>query len=314
MENKVRIKIGEIEFEAEGASEVIERERSIFFSEVLPAAVDAITRTKIYNENQIVSQSSQETLTTNALCYKDQMPVDISANTDLSRTSLAMFLNDKGDLIESTFVIMAAYFDEKKNGNKTFTIKNVEQYYTDARRVKSSNISAELSSLVKKSYIMEADGFENKKPKHYTLTDSGIYFVENYKPKVIPEKSKSKNSHKARPKATSLYASLSADDLNLPNYPEIKKLKSFKEQMMLIMYIVINENKGDSFSVSDIQYLLTDIIGLPATAGQVGGVFNDNKTWFKTEPDETNKRSNRKILLQGGKDFAQSLIAKFQTN
>ena len=46
MNNKVKFKIGEIEFEAEGSSEVVERERNVFLNSLLPAAVDAIVRTR----------------------------------------------------------------------------------------------------------------------------------------------------------------------------------------------------------------------------------------------------------------------------
>ena len=46
MENHVKFKIGEIEFEAEGSAEVVERERNVFLNVLLPAAVDAIVRTR----------------------------------------------------------------------------------------------------------------------------------------------------------------------------------------------------------------------------------------------------------------------------
>ena len=42
MTNKVRIKMGPIEFEAEGDSELIERERAQFFS-LLPQAIVAVS-------------------------------------------------------------------------------------------------------------------------------------------------------------------------------------------------------------------------------------------------------------------------------
>ena len=51
MENKVKFKIGEIEFEAEGSAEVIEREREVFMNALLPASVEAIVKTRDVDKN-----------------------------------------------------------------------------------------------------------------------------------------------------------------------------------------------------------------------------------------------------------------------
>ena len=101
---------------------------------------------------------------------------------------------------------------------------------------------------------------------------------------------------------------MNPDELNLSNYPGINKLNNFKEQMLMIMYIVSNEGKGESFSVTDIQCLMTDILGLPASRDQINGVFKNNKTWFKKEEDSDNKRAYKRRLLQGAKDFIIKLI------
>lgn len=58
MENRVKFKIGEIEFEAEGSAEVIERERNVFMNALLPAAVDAIVRTRgVDSANQYIENN-----------------------------------------------------------------------------------------------------------------------------------------------------------------------------------------------------------------------------------------------------------------
>lgn len=58
MENRVKFKIGEIEFEAEGSAEVIERERNVFMNALLPAAVDAIVRTRgVESANQYIENN-----------------------------------------------------------------------------------------------------------------------------------------------------------------------------------------------------------------------------------------------------------------
>ena len=114
---------------------------------------------------------------------------------------------------------------------------------------------------------------------------------------------------KKQAKADSVYATLSADDLNLKNYPDIKLFKDFKDKMMLVLYIVKEEGHGDEFSVLDVQFVMTDVLGFPATKGQVQGVFDRNATWFKTVEDLTNKKSVKHKLLNGALEYAKELIA-----
>ena len=156
---------------------------------------------------------------------------------------------------------------------------------------------------------MDAPDVEQKSPKLDILTSEGIKYVENYKPKTeSSDKKKLTKTRKKKSKVESVYASLCADDINLKSYPEIKSYTAFKDQMLLIMYIMVNENKGISFSTQDIECIMTDILGLPATINQIQGVFTRNKTWFKDEEDTNNPKSIKHKLLQGGKDYAMSLI------
>ena len=78
--------------------------------------------------------------------------------------------------------------------------------------------------------------------------------------------------------------------------------------MMLALYIVSIEDGRDAFSALDVQYILTDILGLPATVNQVQGVFARNPRWFQNVEDEANKKSIKHRLLNGAKDFAKQLI------
>ena len=50
-EIRVKFEIGEIKFEAEGTADLVERERSIFNNILLPAAIDAIVRTRSVGQN-----------------------------------------------------------------------------------------------------------------------------------------------------------------------------------------------------------------------------------------------------------------------
>lgn len=316
MDNKVRFKIGDIEFEAEGSADIVERERDVFLNSILPVAVEAVVKTQRISQN---SQYIEDTEAKMLLSLENQVYSDSNQdivkqtifNVDLSRTSLSSFIKNYGSISDQDFVVLAAYYDEKKNNNRSFTSDSVKQYYNDARRTKYSNNSELLRQLTIKGLIMDDPDAERKSPKQYILTNEGIAFVENYQPKEYEDKPKNPKVKKTKAKIISKYASINVDDLKLKDYPEIKRLKSFKEKMILIMYIITKENKGEWFSVSDIECLMTDILGLPATNDQISGVFKKNKSWFKSEHDSENKRAYTHKLLQGAKDFAEETISKY---
>ncbi len=311
-EIRVKFEIGEIKFEAEGSADLVERERSIFTNTLLPSAVEAIVRTRgIEKAPQYIEAINEPAMLLTS--ETDAMPeIDVPSNPltiDFARTSLSSYIKDLGVLSDQDFTLIAVYYDEKKNGVQSFTSESVKQYYVDARRGKYSNYSDLLQRLAQKGYIMDDPNSEKKIPKSYILTDVGIRYVEAYQPKENGiEKPKTAKPRKPRSKQASIYSALCADGLNLKNYPEIKSQSTFKRQMILTLYIVTVEGKGDSFSVADIQYLLTDMLGLPATKSKINGIFTRNKSWFKSEPDPNNTKAYKYKLLQGAKDFAQTII------
>ena len=60
---KLKYKVGEIEFEAEGTAEVVEQQRVNFMNAVLPAAVEAMVRTQtIVEQPTYIEPTTQPTL------------------------------------------------------------------------------------------------------------------------------------------------------------------------------------------------------------------------------------------------------------
>ena len=216
-----------------------------------------------------------------------------------------------GTLGDQDFTLFAAYFDEKKNGTKAFSIENVKQYYQEGRRTAYSNNSQLLRQLAKKGYIMDTSAPEDAKAgKYYTLTNDGIAYIEAYTPKEDSGDKKKPRAKKATNKKDSVYSTITADDLNLAAYPEVKSLSPGKEQVIMAMYIFTNENKGEWFTVDDVIYLLTNIFEIPANVDNVNGVFKRNKSWFTSRQDDNNKKAYQRKLLTGAKDFAKRLISK----
>lgn len=310
MENRVKFKVGEIEFEAEGSAEVVERERNVFLNALLPAAVDAIVRTRGREKStqyiEEVEQSSPLLVENIDTPNND----DIQLNSmDLSRTSLASFLKNYGKLSEQDFTLIAAYYDEKKNKITSFSTENVKKYYVEARRTEPSNVSMAVNQLAQKGLIMDAPNMEQKIPKQYILTVDGIKYVEEYVPKEESNEKKPTKSRKPRVKVQSIYSGLNVDELNLSIYPDVKSLKEFKEKMVLVLYIITKEKKGEWFTNNDVLCIMTDIFGEPATKDQVSGVFKREKLWFKSEYVEGNRKEVKRKLLNKGIEFAKAIIA-----
>lgn len=310
---KLKYKVGEIEFEAEGPADAVEQQRVNFMKEVLPAAVDAMVRTRaVFVQKQCIDAVAQPVmldagLPTETLDNPNQL------GNDYSRTSLSSFLKKYGPLSDQDFTLFAAYFDEKKNGTKAFSIENVKQYYQEGRRPAYSNNGMLLRALIRKGYIMDTSAPDGGKAgKYYMLTDDGISYIEKYIPKEDSgDKKKSRtNVKKSASKISEAYVSITADDLNIKNYPAVKSLPGSKEQVIMAMYIVTNEGKGEWFTVEDVIYLLVNVFEVSADNGKVNGVFRRNKSMFTSEKDSINKKALRRKLLSGAKEFAVSIINK----
>lgn len=313
---KLKYKVGEIEFEAEGPAEAVEQQRVNFMNAVLPAAVEAMVRTQTVVEHRPYIESASQPPMIEAGVKNEHLATTSSQpENDFSRTSLASFLKKYGALNEQDFTLFAAFFDEQKNGNKSFSIDDVKKYYAEARRPVPTNPSMSLNRLAEKGYIMDAPKPEDaKNGKYYMLTTDGIAYIDAYVPKEGTGEKK-----KARPKTktttsnvSDAYKSINADDLNLKNYPAVKSLSGAKEQVIMAMYIVTNEGKGEWFTVDDVIHMLINVFEVSANTKKVGGVFDRNKGLFASEQDPNNKKAYRRKLLSSAKDFALEIIANIK--
>lgn len=308
---KLKYKVGQIEFEAEGPAEAVEQQRVNFMSAVLPAAVDAMVRTQsiVEEKNYIESRTNAPLLEGKNGTVDDKL--NTSVGGDFARKSLSSYIKQYGDVNEQDFTLFAAYFYEMKNGTKAFSIEDVKKYYPEARRPLPKNPSMSLYALAQKGYIMDADPpADDKSGKWYMISDEGIAYIENYVPKEDKgEKKKTRSrTKKSGLNVSEAYVSITADDINVKNYPAIKSLSGSKEQVIMAMYIVTNEGKGEWFTVDDVIHLLVNIFEISINAKKVSGVFDRNKSMFATEQDTNNKKAYRRKLLSGAKDLAEELI------
>lgn len=310
-EIRVKFEIGEIKFEAEGSADLVERERSIFNNTLLPAAIDAIVRTRgvVQSSQYIESQDSPHPAilaTTNTVALPEQTME--KPTIDWSRMSLASFVKSKGADAHYDFILCAVYYNEKRNSVSSFSSATIKELYSEAKKPTPGNLSMSLSELVKKGLIMESPSAKGSNPKVYVLTSNGEEAVHAMKPTEYKGKKSGSKSRKQHHKAESTYSEINCDDLNLSKYPNVKLLKNFKEKMMLVLYIITNEKKGEWFTTDDVLCLLTDVFGEAATKDQVNGVFRREKMWFK--PERIDGNNIKRKLLNQGIDFAKSLTTE----
>ncbi len=311
MENqlKLKIKIGQVEFEAEGDATAVTEQRDVFIQSIVPTAssfldkIQSIEAARVA-ESPTSSQIVQNETTTPALPYSNA-----SNNIDWSRTNLVSFLNKYGELSDRDFVLFAAYYHEQQQESAyVFTVEDVKKFYSEVRRPPYCNNSDLLKRLVQKGLIMDAPNETGKNPKPYVISQDGLQYINTYTPKEKIEK-KARKVSVLRKKSESTYASLNADELNLSKYPAIKDLKSSKEQIILAMYILTIEKKGEWFKNSDIEYIMPNLFDVHVTKDTVSNAFRQ-KSWFDTQKAEDDAKSQKHRLLAQAKTFAEKIIAE----
>lgn len=174
---KVKFKIANvIEFEAEGNSEDVERERTEFLSKILPAAISAVTQTHIPAMSKDMIAVTQEN--------KDIIEVN-----ELPELSINEFLNQKGFVSQIDTAMGLIFYRERYCNCVDFSTEDLKRYFSDAKIPVPRNTSDIVGKLVSKSYIMGSDD-----KGRYKLTRTGTSYVSDY--------TKNNNSRKAKKKAS----------------------------------------------------------------------------------------------------------------
>ena len=294
---KVKFKIGEIEFEAEGLPKDVSNERNVFMNTLLPAAVEAMIRTR-------GSAIQQDYLDGSSPVVVSSTPmIGEASQAASSEQSVNEFLNQKNFSSQIDTALGLIYYNEIFRKRSSFSSEDLKQYFKEAKTKVPANVSDVINKLVGKSQIMPADekGF-------YQLTRTGKQSIELYegKPKKENKRTALKKGH-TKPTVSS-YLHITADDLNLKSYPAVKDLKGSKEQVIVAMYILTAEVNAEWFNWADLEYILENIFEVPANKKTIYGMFDKVKSWFKAEPDPATKNGVRRKLLSGAKDFAKNII------
>jgi DNA-binding PadR family transcriptional regulator len=308
---KLKYKIGEVEFEAEGLPADVEKQRDFFMQNIIPATPAIIEELNNSSQKKLLNAANENTCDKQVLLETDKVESTTQRKSDFSKMSLQEYLNEKGNLDDQNFVLFAAYFHEQNNnGDYIFSSKEVAEYYDEARRPKYSNNSELLKKLAQKGYIMDAPNCKKKSPKQYIISRSGLYYVESYtqKEKTTTQKVKGTKKNIQKTAIKSKYKEITADDLHLEKYCKLDKLNP-TEMVITVMFIFTEENKGEWFSVNDIIQILVNCFGQKLSQDQISNVFR-HKKWFSEQSCNDNKRALERKLLSEPIKMAKGIIER----
>lgn len=301
MTGRIRIKFGQIEFEAEGDTDLIEREREQFFS-FLPQAINAVSSTIMMVEqpkmlvDEILLEESENT--------HSQQTIDISSGGNLY-DSLVTFLKEKNFQNDVERVMGVAYYVDCIEKSGPITAKEIEARLLEARQGKPSNTNSFINENIKKAYLCEHPDKKDGYKAFYVLAD-GVKWCENY---TAPEniiKKRTGKSKKTKVKESDLIK-IPLDELNLDKYIDISQLDNFREQLLVVMLIYTREKNIEFFTNNDLISVLKNKFKVPATDNQISGVFRRGGTLFDKKVE--NHIAYHK-MLSGAIKEADSIITR----
>ena len=299
MSNKLHIKMGPIEFEIEGDSDLIERERTQFFN-MLPQAISAVSPVVPVPTHVVDSEiDDQPTL---LLGTEEESSVPSVKKYE----SLAEFLREKKFSTGVETVMGVAYFLQYNLNFDALTSKDIEKALDDERQNKPVNISQMLIQNIKKGYLRE---LKEKKDglKAYCVLERGKSWCERYAPAANDQRKKAAKSKTTKPAVESSLLSISVDELNMDKYCDIALLPKFNEQMLVMMLMYTREKGIEYFSFNDIASVMKAKFKIPATERKVRYAFDNGGTMF-------DKKVEKKVayhrLMQGGIKEAERIVAE----
>ncbi len=299
MSNKLHIKMGPIELEIEGDSELIAREREQFFS-LLPQAISAVTPVVPVPHQIIEAQEGEKS----PLLLAEEP--EESSVTPQKYESLAEYLKEKNYSNGVEIVMGVCYFLQYVKEFDAFTAKDVEQALDDERQNKPNNISQMLIQNIKKGYVRELKE-KREGRKAYCVLERGKSWCENYvsSPSEAKKKPVKGKTSKSTPESSLL--SIPLDELNLDKYCDITQLTKFNEQMLVLMLMYTKEKDIEYFSFNDIVSVLKVKFKIPATDRKVRYAFDSGGTMFDKKVEK--KIAYHKLMMSGIKE-AERIIAE----
>lgn len=279
-----------IEFEIESDPETIEKERKAFL-ETLPT-ITVLANNKIYEENN----TEVELIDESKVKY-------LPAQTKNITTNLNTFLHEKGFSSDIDKCLAVIYFMNEVENVESVNNQIIKERMQKAKLIIPKSISVALNGLTAKGFIqlLEQDG---NKGMNYYITQEGIKYIEEYEKKDKKGKSMRKNKT-TKKNIANRYSFLTKEMMNLEQYPEFSKLKSSKDKIMLIMYIMKEIDKGEYFTITELEYIISQIFNDKLSTDTIKGVFKNQSSakYFDKRNVENNNKVNEYKMLQSGFNY-----------
>lgn len=294
-ETKLKMKFGNIEFEIESDSETVEKERKSFL-ETLPGIISL-------SSNFIVMDSQKQ----QKVIDETRLIEDDATVPKLACVTINTFINEKGFATDNDKCLGVIYYMTTYENCDNIDSNSLKDRMREAKLVLPQNPSQCFGQLTKKGFI-QPNGEMEKGIKYYYLTEEGKNYITTY---VKKEKKKSPSIKRSPSKTIeSIYATLTREDLCLEKYPNINDIESTKDRIMLTMYLISKENKGEYFTVNDLIYIMSNIFNEKVTKDMVSGVFKRNPHLFNKRNVQGNNKINEYKLLNPGNRYVEENILK----
>ncbi|HZL82297.1 MAG TPA: hypothetical protein VFB98_02290 [Candidatus Deferrimicrobium sp.] len=301
MTNRIRIKMGAVEFEAEGDETLIERERERFFS-FLPQISSLVT--PVIEKPLQLPPPSPEGESREGSTQMAEKPTLV--NVPPSYESLASLLDEKKFSTDVELVMGVAYYLSRVKVVDSFTGKDVENALNDAKQLVPKNISQCIASNINKGLLRECSEKQGSW-KMYSVLAKGITWCESYVPTGAEQRKKSSRPKTPKVAKDSPLLSISVDDLHIRDYCEVSKIDKFEEQVLVVMFIYTKEKHIEYFSFEDIVAVFKEKFKLHATKRQVQYVLDKGDTMFDKK---TEKRIALHRLMTRGIQEAERIVAQ----
>lgn len=294
---KIKIEYGQIKFEVESDAENAAKERDKFL-ETLPILFS------LHNSTKTTKLDSKEN-EVNLIENDDANLIEFKPETKYE--NINTFLRDKGFETDIDKSLAFAYFMQEVENFEFIDSNMVKERMKKAKEAIPKNISMTFTRLTQKGYLQPSDN-ENSTLASYYVTGEGIEYVNNFQKK---EKKSSKSVKSHQPKSLeSRYDSLNKTKLNLEKYPSIVELKNTKDKIMLMMYIVKDNELGEFFTVNDIMFIMSKVFNEKITIDMVKGQFKNDATkmYYDKQLIEGNKKTYEYKLLNTGEKYVRENI------
>lgn len=293
-ETKLRMKFGNIEFEIESDSETVEKERKSFL-ETLPGIISL-------SSNFIVMDSQNQS----KILDETRLVEDNTTIPKLADVTINTFIGEKGFATDNDKCLGVIYYMTTYENCNNIDSISLRDRMKEAKLILPQNPSQCFGQLTKKGFI-QPNGEIEKGIKYYYLTEEGKNYINTY---VKKEKKKSTTIKRNPSKAIeSIYSNLTREDLSLEKYPNVNDIKATKDKIMLTMYLICNENKGEYFTVNDLIHIMSNIFNEKVTKDMVSGIFKRNPQYFnKRNVQGNNKITEYKLLNLGNKYVEKNIL------